>query len=343
MDKNIIVTGATGWLGSRFVWYARNKYPEARIICLVHPDEVDNHVFSSDIEVVACDLTDEEKTWETMMRFDFESPNRLEVYHTAGVIHPKTTKAFEKINYKGTVCFAFGLSKYFSKVHSSGCNLVYISSNSACGFNDGVQSLNEKEYTPYMKYGRSKDKTEVFLQSISENKEARGSITTLRPCWFYGVGQPERQTHFFRMTKKGKVPIVGDGKNYRSMTYIDDLCKVMLEYGDRKDKGYVARWVVDEYPHSMNEIIDTIEDLLENEFDIPCAHKRVRLPKIVSSISRKVDWCLQAVGLYNQKIHVLGEYDQNIWAENEVPHSNTGLREGMRRSIQWCLDNGIEI
>ena len=39
----------------------------------------------------------------------------------------------------------------------------------------------------------------------------------IRPPWFYGPNQPNRQTKFYKMIRDGKVPIVGSGDNKRSM------------------------------------------------------------------------------------------------------------------------------
>ena len=99
----------------------------------------------------------------------------------------------------------------------------------------------------------------------------------------------------------------------------------------------------------MNEIVDTIERLLETEFGQKCAHKRLRLPGLASEVALAVDWTLQSVGLYHQKIHVLSEMNKTIAcsvarAEKELGYRPTvALEEGMRRSMAWCVAQGIKI
>ena len=44
--------------------------------------------------------------------------------------------------------------------------------------------------------------------------------------WFYGPNQPLRQTKFYKMIRDGKVPVVGDGNNKRSMA-----CTVNISQG----------------------------------------------------------------------------------------------------------------
>jgi len=61
------------------------------------------------------------------------------------------------------------------------------------------------------------------------------------------------------------------------------------------------------------------------------------------------DGLLQSVGLYHQKFHVLSEMNMTIACDITRAKEELGyrplveLREGMRRSIAWCLDQGLEI
>jgi nucleoside-diphosphate-sugar epimerase len=99
----------------------------------------------------------------------------------------------------------------------------------------------------------------------------------------------------------------------------------------------------------MNQIVDTVERLLETEFDIPVAHKRLKLPYVAGEVAMWMDAAIQGVGLYQQKIHVLSEMNKTIActiqkAEEELGYDpKVELEEGMRRSIHWCLDEGLKI
>ena len=99
----------------------------------------------------------------------------------------------------------------------------------------------------------------------------------------------------------------------------------------------------------MNEILDTVERLLEDEFGHSCAHQRMRLPGLAGSIGFVADAALQAVGLYHQKIHVLSEMNKTIAcsvakAERDLDYwPAVELEEGMRRSLAWCRAKGILI
>ena len=198
-----------------------------------------------------------------------------------------------------------------------------------------------------MNYGRSKMEMELAVKDF-QKREAIETVI-VRPPWFYGPNQPPRQTLFFQMIRDGKAPIVGSGENLRSMGYVDNLCQgLLLATGTECAKGQTY-WIADKRPYSMNEIVDTIERLLENEFGQKCVHKRVRLPGFASSFAFVADSFLQRLGVYHQKIHVLSEMNKSIAcstakAEKELGYQPAiALEEGMRRSLNWCLSQGIKL
>ena len=226
---------------------------------------------------------------------------------------------------------------------------VIVSSNSPIGLNPYSGHLFDEfsPYHPYMNYGKSKMQMEMVVKEVG--RTGRIETVIVRPPWFYGVDQPPRQTLFFSMIRAGKAPIVGSGNNLRSMAYIDNLCEgLMLAAFVERARGEIY-WIADKRPYSMNEIIDTIERLLEEEFELTVAHKRMRLPALASEVAMLVDGTLQAVGLYNQKIHVLSEMNKNIAcsvakAEAELGYKpKVALEEGMRRSIEFCIRQGAQI
>src|SRR3990172_3264537 len=85
----------------------------------------------------------------------------------------------------------------------------------------------------------------------------------VRAPWFYGPNQPPRQTLFFKMIRDGKAPIVGNGENFRSMAYVDNLCQGLILAAITERANGQIYWIADRKPYSMNEITDTIERLLE--------------------------------------------------------------------------------
>jgi nucleoside-diphosphate-sugar epimerase len=256
------------------------------------------------------------------------------LFHVAGIIHPtRGTRQFYTVNVEGTRRL-IELARR-EKVR----RFVHVSSNSPIGTNPNSDHVFDESapYNPYMKYGHSKMLAEELVRAVGRDSQLQTVI--VRPPWFYGPRQPERQKLFFTMIQTGKVPIVGDGQNKRSMAYVDNICQGLLLAERVEAANGGIYWIADERPYSMNEIVDTIERVLERDFGLPVAHRRVRLPGVVSEAAWLVDKALQSVGLYHQKIHVLSEMNKTIACSVERAKRELGYRpqvaleEGMRRSI----------
>ena len=345
-----LITGSTGWLGHRFVRVLatgrlEQNLPQdfpvpVRLRCLVQPGEDSSalRAISPRIEVVTGDL----RNLADCRRF-VNGARGAYLFHTAGVIHPARVKDFYNTNVDG-------VRNLLEEAENQGVRrVVAISSNSPIGCNPGRDRLFDETspYHPYMNYGRSKMMMELAVREI----ESRGKLETviIRAPWFYGPNQPPRQTEFFSIIRQGKMPIVGSGRNLRSMTYVDNLCQGMLLAALTKEARGQVYWIADRRPYSMNEIIDTVERLLGEEFQLPVTYGRVRLPKVVGEVAWLVDQMIQTGGYYHAKIHVLSEMNKNIAcsvqkAQTELGYRpNVSLEEGMRRSIAWCIENRILI
>lgn len=345
----ILMTGAPGWLGDRFAEALTGGIPELRIpaeayradeiVCLVHPAFEKNFKKNPRIRAVAGDITDP----ASLEKF-FEGAEGGVLFHLAGLVHAqKGVRQFYEVNVEGSRNLLEGAVKHGLK------RMVAISSNSPAGCNPHKDHLFDEQtpYRPYMHYGKSKMQMELLLKEAQEKGEIETVI--LRPCWFYGPGQPPRQTLFFSMIKEGKAPIVGGGESKRSMSYVDNVSQALMLAGKNENAAGQLYWITDEKPYTMNEIVGTVERLLETEFHISTAHKRLRLPSFASEIALGADAVLQGAGIYHQKIHVLSEMNKTIAASSEKARRELGytpvisLEEGMRRSIRWCLEQGHKI
>jgi nucleoside-diphosphate-sugar epimerase len=346
--RKILITGATGWLGKRLVRLLAKQEIKLAVLpfvprcadirVLTPPGEDAAPLKTLGVEVSHGDL----RSTADCARF-CEGARDAVLLHIAGIIHPRRITEFYEINRDGT--------KHLlnAAIQAQIRRAVIVSSNSPLGMNsDTERPFDESSpFHPYMNYGRSKMQMEMFVSQIA--RAGRIETVVLRPPWFYGPDQPPRQTLFFSMIRSGKVPIIGTGNNLRSMGYIDNLCEGLLLAAFVECANGQTYWIADRRPYSMNEIVDTIERLLEQEFKLPVAHKRLRLPGFISKAAMMADGMIQGLGFYNQKIHVLSEMNQTIAcsiakAEKELGYDpRISLEEGMRRSIADCIGRGIAI
>lgn len=331
-----LITGAPGWLGSRFVeilcrgWDDEKPPDDRQIRCLVLKDIDTSSLEELPVELVPGDVRDITSLREVVKDVDT-------VFHLVGVIHPKRIRDLYDINTEGT-------RNMISAAAEAGVKrFIYVSSNSSAGHNTGWgRPMTENDPSrPYKHYGKSKYQAEQIVNEF----HVSGKIETviIRPCWYYGVGQPARQTRFFRMIKKGNPIIFGNGENLRSMSYIDNVVQGLLLAEKCENADGETYWIADERPYRTIEIYETIAELLEVEL------KPRFVPGFLSKWCEWIDGILQTFRLYSTDFHVAGEMAKDIYCSIEKAKKELGyrptveLREGMRRSIEWCRENEIDI
>jgi len=322
-----LVTGATGWLGSSLVAALVREGRSVR--AFVHNVEDDAAIRDlPGVQIFRGDIRES----ADVDRF-VEGKSGTTLFHTAGIIHPKQVSEFFEINVVGTTRVLAAAARIGVK------RAIVVSSNSPIGVSYSPKKIFDEAspYRPHMNYGRSKMKMELAVREF----ERRGLIETviIRPPWFYGPNQPPRQTLFFKLIRDGKFPMVGDGTNLRSMSYIDNLVQgLMLAETTPAARGQTY-WIADERPYSMNEIVGTIQVLLRDEFKQRVTGATMRLPWAAGEIAMVADDLIQRTGRYNQRIHVISELNKTIVCSVEKARLELGYRphisleEGMRRSL----------
>ena len=319
-----VVTGAAGWLGRALMH--RLLAAEATLL--------------GDHERLAVTVGDVADRAVLARLFDGVGAD-TDVVHTAGIIHPKKVSEFYAVNTEGAK--AMVATAQSARVR----RFVHVSSNSPFGTNPHPTDVfrGDEPYNPYFGYGRSKMLAE---QAVFAAIDGGLDATVVRPPWFYGPFQPPRQTTFFRMVRTGKFPIIAGGKQRRSMVYVDNLVDGIIAAEltpQARGRGY---WVADARPYEVTEIVATVGRALRDE-GFTVKDGGMKLPGIAGWMAEKGDAVIQRVGGYQQQLHVLGEMGKTIACDISNTRAELGydpqidLYEGMRRSIRWCMEQGLEL
>ena len=331
-----IITGAGGWLGRALAHELSGAAEPVRLAVLSDQERPEVESLAPSAEVVSGDLLGQE-AFTSLLR-DAEGGDLI---HAASVIHPGDPADFQRVNVDLTrrlveAAPAAGIRRF-----------IYVSSNSPFGFNPSRTDLfrSNDAYALWLGYGRSKMEAELLTMKLGD---AGVEFVIVRPPWFYGPFQPERQSEFFRTVRKGLFPVVGDGRNLRSMVAVDSLARGIRQAQLSAAAAGRAYWLSDADPYEFREVVETVQRALDLE-GLPSSKRILRLPHAASSIARMADTAMQARGRYSQSIHVMGELDMNIACSPADAQRDFGFRpasdllDGMRRSIAWARESGAEL
>ena len=244
----------------------------------------------------------------------------IDVIHAAGVIHPATPSDWVEVNARGTANVAarpappaFGASSTSRRTARSG-RIPHR--------NDVFR--NDEPYDPYLGYGRSKMLAELRLLDEVENGL---DAVIVRPPWFYGPHQPARQTTFFTLVRSGRFPIVGDGRQRRSMVYVDDLVD-----GSRSAPSWstarpaVAGGSPTPGPYEINEIVAAVVRRPRRRRARRRAAAAPR-PRVRRSRSpAAADAAIQRRHRYVASVHVLGELGATIACDISAAQRELGFQ-----------------
>ena len=340
--RTTVVTGATGWLGRALVHRLGADPTRERLRLLAHSTADAQALRAAlagrpGVEVMIGDIA----RAETAKRLVYGVGSDTDVLHAAGVIHPKKVRQFTEVNANGT--------RHVTEaaIDAGIRRMVHVSSNSPFGTNPHRDDTfrADEPFHPYLGYGRSKMMGEM---AVAEAVAAGLDATIVRPPWFYGPFQPPRQTTFFRLVRAGKFPVIGKGDQRRSMVYVDNLVDGVLAAEltpTAKGNGY---WIADARPYTVDEIVETVGRALVDE-GFSVKPPTTRLPTLAARVAETTDRLLQGVGVYQQQLHVLGEMGHTIACDISRSVAELGwepqveLYEGMRRSIRWCVEQGLEL
>ena len=341
-----VLTGGAGWFGRAFLDALRRPMAEhgpvgrdnqVRVLA-AGPREVPPILDVLPEAVVHVgDVAD-----PGVLRELFRGAAGASVVHAAGVIHPRRVADFERVNHRGT-------SAVLEAAARAGVRrFVHLSSNSPFGTNPhpGEAFRQHEPYRPYLGYGDSKMRAEQEVRAAHE----RGDVPTVvvRPPWFYGPWQPQRQTRFFSMVAAGRFPVPGDGSQQRSMVYVDNLVQGVALAERHPAAPGQAFWVADRDAYPLRDVVATVRQALDEE-GFRTRDTVVRIPRVLAAMAETADRALQRRGSYSTQVHVLGELAHTIRCD--ISRSvevlgydpQVGLLEGMRRSVRWCVREGYDL
>ena len=259
MQKNILLTGTAGFIGSNFVPYFLDKYPEYNLINL------DLLTYAGDLEnLKECENNTRYKFIKgdicnrELVEFIFNEYDINGVIHFAAESHVdnsiKNPGVFIETNVNGTYTLvdvaknywmekpfkykdrylkAQGETKATHPIADTGCTALAVPRFHHISTDEVYGTLNETDlftettpYAPNSPYSASKASSDMIIRAYNETFGLNTVITNCSNN--YGPKQHDEKLipTIIRKALAGEsIPIYGDGKNIRDWLYVLDHCK----------------------------------------------------------------------------------------------------------------------
>lgn len=239
-NKSLLLTGTAGFIGSNFVPYFLEKYPEYNLVNL------DLLTYAGNLEnLKECEQNPRYKFIKgdicnrELVEFIFNEYDIRGVIHFAAESHVdnsiKNPGVFVQTNVNGTytlvdVAKNYWMEKPFTyKEAYQNCRFHHISTDEVYGTLTLDPNDLFTETTPYMPnspYSASKASSDMIIRAYYETYGLNTVITNCSNN--YGPKQHDEKlipTIIRNALKGNPIPIYGDGKNIRDWLYVLDHCK----------------------------------------------------------------------------------------------------------------------
>ena len=246
----VLVTGATGFVGSRLVSALADR--GHRVRALTRRATGLEALERPGVEVVRGDLGD-----PTALVRAAEG-TRLVFHAAARVSDWGPREAFLAANVEGTrnlvaACRVAGVAR-----------LVHLSSLTVLGLPRDGRLVDEQ--TPPARPARGDFYTESKLEGETLVREAHGigglETTVLRPGAIWGPGDPNVVPRIVRLLRRGAMPYVGGGRNLVGLVHVENLVRGLLLAGSVPAAAGEVFHLTDGEEITAREAIDGIADAL---------------------------------------------------------------------------------
>ncbi len=332
-NRNILLTGTAGFIGSNFVPYFLEKYPEYNLINL------DLLTYAGNLEnLKECESNQRYKFIKgdicnrELVEFIFTEYDINGVIHFAAESHVdnsiKNPGVFIETNVNGTFTLLDVAQKYwmekpfFYKENYQGCRFHHISTDEVYGtLNETDLFTEETPYAPNSPYSASKASSDMVVRSY---QETYGLNTVITNCSNnYGPKQHDEKlipTIIRKCLAGESIPIYGDGKNIRDWLYVLDHCKGIDLVYHRGKEGNVYN-IGGRNERTNLQIVDAITTILDKKVPKEKSYKEL-ITFVEDRAGHDRRYAIDATKLENE----LG------WKADE------NFDSGIVKTVEWYLE-----
>lgn len=246
----ILVTGATGFIGSHLVDKLLEQGYDVR--ATIRKTSNLQWLEGKKVELINANLNSLEDCEKAVKDVDY-------IYHIAGLVAARSYSEFLRANRDATETLLKATLKANPKLQ----RFVLVSSQTAAGPSHSLDNPQTEDDIPrpITSYGKSKLEGEKVAQSFMKNLP----ITIIRPPAVYGPRDPAIKD-IFRLANKGLATLIGFDEKFVSLIYVDDLIRGMLLAGQSNISEGQTYFITSHQFYTWNEIMETMKVALNKKF-----------------------------------------------------------------------------
>lgn len=302
--ERLVVTGATGFLGSEIVRQAARKGIAVRALArnpALLPDGLDAAV------------GDVRNPQDLRRALD----GREAVIHAAGLAHGRGRSAtdYESVN-------AAGAENVLRAAAEAGLHrVVLVSSVSVYGGSSGETRDEDDDCHPVGAYASSKYRAE--LRAIEIAKKRGVDLVVLRLATLYGEEDPGNVARLIRGIDRGHFVMLGSGENRKSLLHRQDAARACLEAVRKASSGVHVYNVVGTVAR-MAEIMSIVALRLGRQpLQIPLSDR------IVSGLAR-LTGSNRLRTFFRDDVYDGSRFEREVGFRPRIP-----LQQGLNREVDW--------
>ena len=318
------VTGATGFLGSHIADRLLDMGFE--VSCFIRGSSNTRWIQNKKINLVEGTLFQKNKLSEVLKDTDY-------IFHSAGVVKAKNKRGYIYGNVETTkslIEIAYNANPNLKK-------FIHISSLATCGPNPDNRPIDENyNPKPITTYGRTKLQAEYEVLKYKD----KIPINIIRPPAIFGPRDTEILI-YFKTFQKGLNSIIGFGKKYLSLIYVEDLVNGIMLAAEKGKDGEIY-FISSDNAYNWNEISEVTSKILEKK------PFKIRIPHWVVYTS---GFFAEIFSLFSSKAPTLNiekckDITRKNWVcSNEKAKRELGftekytLEESFTKTIEWYQEH----
>ncbi|UCQ16839.1 NAD-dependent epimerase/dehydratase family protein [Edwardsiella tarda] len=252
MKRNVLLIGASGFVGSRLIETIINDFNVKNL------DKQDSYCHPEFTQIG--DIRNQSILDKALSDSDIDSVVLLAAEHRDDV-YP--TSLYYDVNVKGT-------QNVLDAMDKNGINNIIFTSSVAVYGLDKKNPNENHPHDPFNHYGKSKWQAEELLREWFNKSPDKRSLTIIRPTVIFGERNRGNVYNLLKQISSGKFMMVGSGTNYKSMAYVGNIVEFIKYKLNDKNKGYEVYNYVDKPDLNMNQLVAEVEKSLNKK--IPSLH-----------------------------------------------------------------------